>query len=224
MERDALAQRPRRGLRSRALAPTSSRACCSKLARRSLDLFLDGDLFRATRQVEAAIEGTFGCVISSTLEPDTVVRVARGQPLSLGVQTKTGCVAIVSERNALRVRDEHGESAFDVRLDFDISNAEIARVATGESLQPKLILYCVGERRSYTRQELEQSGRLVSLRDNPLTPPLPVEVEARLRQDLEDLPRVLADVRCEYNDRQIVTTGAAPRRWPTRCSRTRCRV
>jgi hypothetical protein len=198
-ERDALADRLRAELGAGPLGDLDPGLLAS-FARRALELFLDNDLFRAVRQVEAAVEGTFGCVISSTLEPDTVVAFARGQPLSLGVQTETGCVAIVSERNALRVRDGRGAAVFDARLDFDMSNAEIARIVTGELLQPQLVLYCVNERRSYTREDLERSGRLVALRDNPLTPPLPVPAKGRLQQDLQDLPRVLREVRTQYND------------------------
>jgi len=184
-----------------ALQPGSLRlTTMATFARRALDCFLDNDLLRAARTLEAAVEGTFGCVISSTLEPDTVVAFARGQPLSLGVQTATGTVAIASERNALRVRDEHGRAVFDARLDLDLAGAEIARIALGDQLQPQLTLYCVSEQRNYARHELERSGRLVDLRNNPRTPPLPVEAKARVRQDLEDLPQILKDVRADYGD------------------------
>jgi hypothetical protein len=178
-------------------------------ARGALDRFLDGDLFLAARQVEAAAEGTFGCVITSTLEPDTAVAFARGQPLSLGVESETGTVAIVSERNALRVRGANGQLVFDARLDFDLTNAEIARVATGKGQQPQLSLYCVAERRTYSTSELEQSGRLVSLRDNPLTPPLPVEGRWRVRQDLNDLPAILRALRADYADKRSLNRRSA---------------
>ncbi len=198
-EREALTDRLVAGFQSGPLRDLEPDGVVS-FARSALDRFLDNDLFIAARQVEAAVEGTFGCVITSTLEPDTVVAFARGQPLSLGVQTQTGTVAIVSERNALRVRGEDGETVFNARLDFDLTNAEIARIATGDLLQPQLSLYCVAERRTYSIEEMELSGRLVSLRDNPLTPPLPVQAKARVRQDLEDIPKTLRAVRDDYAD------------------------
>jgi len=200
-EREALATRLGAALRAGPLG-TVLAPLVTIFARAALDRFLDGDLFRCAREIEGLVEGTFGCVVTSTLEPDTVVAFARGQPLSLGVQTKTGTVAIVSERTALRVRDEDGEALFDARLDFDLTNAEIARIATGDVLQPQLSLYCVAERRTYALEELEQSGRLVSLRDNPLTPPLPVESRARVQQDLAELPGILRAVRGDYADRE----------------------
>jgi hypothetical protein len=196
-ERAVLAERLATALRSGPLGHLDA-ALVTAFARAAIDRFLDVDLFRAAREIEAAVEGTFGCVITSTLEPDTVVAFARGQPLSMGVQTKTGTVAIVSERNALRARGEDGASVFDARLDFDLTNAEIARIATGDLLQPQLSLYCVAERRTYELEELEQSGRLVSLRDNPLTPALPIESKSRVRQDLADLPTILRAVRDDY--------------------------
>jgi hypothetical protein len=172
------------------------------LARRAVDLFLDHDLYRAARNVEACVEGTFGCVITSTLEPDTVVAFSRGQPLSLGIQAETGTVAIASERNALRIRDDAGRAVFDARLDFDLNRAEIARISLGESFQPQLLLHSVAAGHTYSRGELEVSGRLVSLCDNPLTQPLPVERPWRVRADLLDIPDLLRGIRDDFQDVQ----------------------
>ena len=174
-------------------------------ARGALDRFLDNDLFRAAREVEAAVEGTFGCVITSTLEPDVAVAFARGQPLSLGVQTddRHGRDRLRAQR-AARAGRARRRVAFDARLDFDLTNAEIARIATGDALQPQLSLYCAARARTYTHEELERSGRLVSLRDNPLTPPLPDEAKrARCARTWRTCRPSCARVRDDYNDPRL---------------------
>lgn len=173
---------------------------CDLFARRALDAFLDNDLYHAARLVEASSEGTFGCVVTSTLEPDTAVAFARGQPLSIGVQSASGTVAIASERNALRVCDDGGRPLFDARLDFELGSAEIARVKVRTTGQPQLSLYNVAAGRNFSRSELEVSGRLVALRDNPLITPLPHEGAGRVRADLLDTPEILRKARASFAD------------------------
>jgi hypothetical protein len=208
LERDKLAERLAQAFRNGAMPELTTPAAIA-FARRSLDRFLHNDLFHAAREVEPALEGTFGCVITSTLEPATAVAFARGQPLSFGVQTSTGTVAIVSERNALRVRDADGAPLFDARFDFDFCSAEVARIAVGNQLQPQLSLHSQAHGRTFTHEELAVAGRLVNLLDNPLTSPLPEEPELRVDADLQAIPTIVRRVRADFADPRTLNRQTA---------------
>jgi hypothetical protein len=179
------------------LLPAASSARVS-FARAAVDAFLDQDLFTVGRQLLATCEGTFGCVLTSTLEPGSAVAFAHGQPLSLGFHRGTGCVAIVSERAALRVLDAAGAPAFQSRLDLDLCAGEVARVEVSPSRKVALTLYNASAGRELSQLELERSGRLVELEGNPYIQPLPATVDDRVDADLRDVPQLLAQIRQSF--------------------------
>ncbi|HEX2736399.1 MAG TPA: hypothetical protein VHM70_32575 [Polyangiaceae bacterium] len=162
--------------------------------------FFDNDLYIAVRRLEPGLLGTFGCVVSSTLEPSSVVCFARGQPLSLGFDRETNMLAIASERAALKVRSSAGLAMFDKRLDLDLCGGEIARATVDEGGELRFTLYGINEGREYGSSDLERAGRLIPLEDNPYITPLPLAASDRARADLESLGPLLAKIQADWRD------------------------
>jgi hypothetical protein len=170
-------------------------------ARAATYAFLDNDLYIALRKLEPALEGTFGCVITSTLEPGCLVAMARGQPLSLGFERQQGRVGVVSERAALKVVNDRGEPEFGERLDLDLCRGEIARVELPPEREAiRLTLYGISDGRELTSAELVAAGRLVSILNNPYVSALPTEAADRVEADFAALPSFLARVRNDFRD------------------------
>jgi hypothetical protein len=163
-------------------------------AQAAVTAFLDNDLYIALRKLEPCLEGTFGCVITSTLEPDSLIAFSRGQPLSLGFQRSSSIFCVVSERTAIKIQDENSAPAFDERLDLDLCAGEIARVRLDEGGLVQLSLYGVREGREWNAEELTARGRLVSLIDNPYVSKLLAKAKDRLDQDVSGTPEILRQV------------------------------
>lgn len=166
----------------------------------AVNAFFDNDLYVALRKLEPALLGTFGCVVTSTLEPGTLVVLSRGQPLSLGFQRREGTVGVASERAALKVRNESDELAFEERLDLDLCRGEIARVGMPAGGPIHLTLYRISDGRELTPGNLQEAGRVVSLQDNPYIAPLPSRSSDRIKNDLETLESVLRSIRASWKD------------------------
>ena len=169
-------------------------------ARAAVNAFFDNDLYVALRKLEPGLLGTFGCVVSSTLEPGCLIVLSRGQPLSLGFRRENALVCVVSERAALKVKGANGELALDERLDLDLCRGEIARVAVDERGPVALTLYTIADGRESTPAELIAGGRLVPLRDNPYVSPLPDDVADRVAADFASIPALLAQIRNSFRD------------------------
>jgi hypothetical protein len=169
--------------------------CLASFARATVDAFLDNDLYHAVRALEPLIEGTFGCVVTSSLEPGRCVAFARGQPLSIGFDDEHSSVAVVSERAALKVQTELGAPAFGERLDLDLCDGEVAQIEVVAGRPATLVVYNVAARRELTRAELGLYGRIVALVDNPYVTPAPAEARDRAARDIEDIVPVLQSVR-----------------------------
>ncbi len=146
-------------------------------ARAAVNAFFDNDLYIALRKLEPGLDGTFGCVVTSTLEPGSLVALCRGQPLSLGFERSTHSVCVVSERAAMKVLDGRGEPAFDERIDLDLCRGEIARVQLSSAQPLQLTLYGIADGREFNSQELVAAG------DNPYVSPLPLEQKDRVAAD-----------------------------------------
>jgi hypothetical protein len=177
--------------------------------RATIDAFFDNDLYVALRKLEPGLEGTFGCVVTSTLEPACFVALSRGQPLSLGFCRETATVCVVSERAALKVRDGSGSVAFHERLDLDLCRGEIARVSMADDGRIELMLYGVADGRERGADELTAEGRLVPLRDNPYVAALPADAPERTTADLEAVPGILDAVRRSFRDRSAPNARTA---------------
>jgi hypothetical protein len=180
--------------------PELPRECLAELAETAVDAFLDNDLYAAVRKLEPLLEGTFGCVVTSSLEPNVFVALTRGQPLSLGFGVKGDLVAAVSERTALKIAGPNGEPAFSERLDLELGGGEIAWVKLEANGPPRCVVYGVREQRERERTELELAGRIVSLLDNPYVTPAPAEVADRTAADLRDIAPLLGRIRRSFQD------------------------
>ncbi len=175
-------------------ATSLAEANLAAFAQAAVTAFFDNDLYIALRKLEPCLEGTFGCVVTSTLEPSGLIAFSRGQPLSLGFRRQSALVCVVSERAAIKILDDHSTPAFDERLDLDLCAGEIARVRLDQSGVVQLTLYGVREGREWNAKELIARGRLVSLIDNPYVSSLPKESSDRLAADIADTPEILRRV------------------------------
>ncbi|HVR18257.1 MAG TPA: hypothetical protein VMS65_01130, partial [Polyangiaceae bacterium] len=170
-------------------------------ARAAVLAFLDNDLYIALRKLEPALDGTFGCVVTSTLEPGCFVAMSRGQPLSLGFDQAQGRVGVVSERAALKVLGADGTPQFSERLDLDLCRGEIACVQLPPGRESiRLTLYGIADGRESTSAELVAAGRLVSIQNNPYVEPLPTEASDRVSADFEQLDPLLRRIRNAFRD------------------------
>jgi hypothetical protein len=169
-------------------------------ARSAVNNFFDNDLYVALRKLEPSLDGTFGCVVTSTLEPGCVVALSRGQPLSLGFERASQTACVVSERAALKVHAADAELAFDERIDLDLCRGEIARVLLGNDQPPRLTLYGIADGREYGSDELVATGRLVPIRNNPYVSPLPIEASDRVAADMQAIGPLLQEIRKCWRD------------------------
>jgi hypothetical protein len=201
-----LAQEARETWLTRLLDHSSDFALIPEARRRgfltaAVNAFFDNDLYVAVRKLEPALLGTFGCVVSSTLEPNTVVALSRGQPLSIGFRSDDALIGLVSERAALKVLQDDGEGAFDSRLDLDLCRGEIARVALLEGGPPQVTLYSISSAKELDQKELTEHGRFLSLRGNPYVSALPVPERDRIEQDRAQLPHLLVELAASFANR-----------------------
>jgi hypothetical protein len=100
-------------------------------AEAAVEAFLENDLYTAARKVKSSSEGTFGMVMTTTLQPNQVVATSHRQPLSLGFHRAHGTVGVPSERATLKVKasgEAGADAAFDERLDLDLALGEIAHI------------------------------------------------------------------------------------------------
>lgn len=150
------------------LLPRADHETARRFAHLAVTSYLDNDLFAATRKLAPLLEGTFACVVTSTLEPGVAVALCHGKPLSIGVHEPEGTVAIVSDAAMLGIQAED-RPAFDIHLDLDLHRGEVARV--GLSYRGvHLSLFDLMESRAITREELDDSGRLIAIcEDWPVT-------------------------------------------------------
>lgn len=169
-------------------------------ARAAIDAFFDNDLYIALRKLEPGLDGTFGCVVTSTLEPGSLVTLCRGQPLSLGFDRPSHTACVVSERAALKVPGAGGELALEERIDLDLCRGEIARVLVSAEQPLRLTLYGIADGREYEADELIATGRLVPIRNNPYVSQLPIEAPDRVVADLEAIAPLLGKIRADWQD------------------------
>jgi hypothetical protein len=172
----------------------------AEFVRATVEAFLDNDLYVAVRKLEAIVQGTFGCVVTSTLEPGCAVAFSRGQPLSLGFHARDALVGIVSERAALKVRGAGDQPVFEERLDLDLCRGEIARVEIDAHHPIRLTVFNVAEGREWVGPELVAAGRLIALRHNPYVTPLPAEIGDRTRADLGVVAGLVEGIRRDWQD------------------------
>ena len=77
-----------------------------------IEMFYDGDLAFALREALQLIEGTFGILVVSLLEPDTLFTAKRGSPLVIGVGdnetfvASDGSAIVEHTRNVIYLKDE----------------------------------------------------------------------------------------------------------------------
>ncbi len=100
----------------------------------------------------------------------------------------------------MKVPDEHGQPAFDERIDLDLCRGEIARVLLSGAQPLQLTLYGIADGREFNSEELVRAGRLVKIRDNPYVSPLPVEAGDRVAADMLAIAPHLKQVRQAWQD------------------------
>ena len=76
----------------------------SRLVKTACSAFIYGDLLRAALELMAGAQGSFGLVLSHSLDAEKdVVIASRGQTMSVAFYPSLGCVAFGSEAAATKV-------------------------------------------------------------------------------------------------------------------------
>ena len=122
-------------------------AAMRRLASSAVSAFFDGDLLRAARELMSGAMGSFGLVLSHSLDAaGELVLAARGQTMSAAIYPALGLVAFGSEAAATRVGMDSsaqqaaaaqaaaGSSSF--RIDLDDVTGEVLLLRWGDALDP----------------------------------------------------------------------------------------
>ena len=126
-------------------------ACRVALVTSVIDAFFDQGLLQAARQLLGSAMGSFGLVLSHSLDADKeLVVAARGQTMSIAFYPETGLVLFGSESAATKAgmtlqrnqtqqvspSDANGENApGSIRLDLDDVNGEVVQLRWGRTAQ-----------------------------------------------------------------------------------------
>lgn len=171
--------------------------------------FLDHDLYTTAKIVKKRSEGSFGVILTSSLQPEKTVLFAHSQPLFVGYEPELNFVTWASEAAALKVSfTANGRKrTLPYRFDMNQETGEILEIrmedglaAEGESAQ-SVRVYSELLKRELTADEIARSGRMIDTRDNPLIDPLPEFDEKDLvGSDIRDIPSVLRKIQQTWQD------------------------
>jgi hypothetical protein len=154
--------------------------------RTAVEAFFFQDLVTAAKQLLAGATGTFGLVLTSSLDVQReVVIAARGQSMSIAFYPLLGVVAWGSEAAATKAAiglaqrpagvPDHNGTMEGFRYDLDDVNGELVRIAWDSHARPQL--HCVGRTRSAAVRTMSV-GSVKSVQGNAETERYPLLIGA----------------------------------------------
>lgn len=190
-----------------------------ELVTRTIDAFFDNDLFQATRIFMSNAKGSFGLMVTSSLDANRqICLAARGQPISLAFYPKRGLVLYGSELAAVKagssvdmpsgakgnnltpmticdVDDRDGQVVVKhtSRLDLDDLGGEIVLLDWEECGTPSANNVRVLAHQMSKTNHSQIASRMVLLENNEFIRPLTLETRDPVLDDIRDIPRV-----CKY--------------------------
>lgn len=171
--------------------------------------FMDHDLYTTAKIVKRRSEGSFGVILTSSLQPEKTVLFAHSQPLFIGYDPELNFMTWASEAAALKVSFtvEGRKRTLPYRFDMNQETGEILELrmedglaAEGEPIQ-SVRVYSEFLKRELTAEEVARSGRMIDTRGNPLIDPLP-EFDSRdlVGSDIRDIPSVMRKIQQTWQD------------------------
>jgi hypothetical protein len=113
--------------------------------KKAVDAFFDNDIMFAAHSFLLNAKGSFGLAITSSLDQEQMVVVARGQTMSLAVFPRKGLVLFGSEQAAVKsalglVEDVDPSAREAYRVDLDDLGGEIVLIGWGQNNQTPEVL------------------------------------------------------------------------------------
>ena len=154
--------------------------------------FFDNDLYRATQIFISRAQGSFGLVVTSTLEDSQLILCAQGQPISIGFNWNRGYAIYASEPAAVdRILLNQPQS---FRLDLDRSG-EVAKVSA-----KNINVYSLMQRQELRALQLQ--SRWISMTDYPHLDRIklpPIERDP-IAGDINAIPKVLHEIKTDWEN------------------------
>ena len=221
------------GERLRTLLPQDETDQLFVFCRIAVDAFFDNDLFWTTNTFLSNAKGSFGLCTSSTLDSDRqVCLAARGQTMSVAFYARKGIICYGSEAAAVKAcldvdlnsSDPLQRSLGDVdndvvRLDLDDLGGEVLCLDWGtvnpvskphRGLQQHKLIYgavtAILKSSTSSSHCNELYHRMTRLTRNELINPLKLDPKDPVRQDIEDIPRVLKGIQDGWHSAHATTS------------------
>jgi hypothetical protein len=195
----------------------------------TIDAFFDNDLFHCTKQFLSNAKGSFGLMVTSSLDAHRQVCVAaRGQTMSVAFYPKKGLICYGSEQAAvkaglgfdtpggdLEIEDEEKGA---LRLDLDDLGGEIClldwgykgdmtpalsppnrHLKTYKMMQDSINVVLLQESK-FLRSMKNLHWRMTPLEGNEWVQPLQTEAKDMILKDIHDIPKVCNDIQHYWKD------------------------
>ncbi|MBE9060505.1 hypothetical protein IQ256_05815 [cf. Phormidesmis sp. LEGE 11477] len=153
--------------------------------------FFHNNLYQATKLFMSRATGTFGLAALSTLSEDSLVLSSWRQPITTGFSVQDEYMVYASEPAAVDAVLSHIPRSY--RLDLDQKLGEIAWVGADN-----ITVYSISKDRELLSAELEQ--RWIPFQENPYILPPAFKAKDPVEYDIQDIPRVLAEVNAAWRD------------------------
>lgn len=168
-----------------------------------ISAFFENDLYRAVQIVKKKAEGSYGMMVTSTLEPGKAVSVASSQPMSFAFYPQYNLTLWSSEAAAVKVvfKVKGENQSMPYRFDLDQATGEIMQMEIAQGEKPKIHLYSEYLGRELTAAEVAATGRVIDMRSNSLIDPLPeFDWDNLVGRDISEISQVLDKIRRQWRD------------------------
>jgi hypothetical protein len=163
----------------------------SAFVKTAVDVFFHHNLYQATKLFMSRAKGSFGLVTASTLNPDSLVLSAWGQPIATGFNVRDDYMVYASEPAAVDAVLSDIPRSY--RLDLEQKGGEIAWVGVD-----RITIYSMPADRELLGAELEQ--RWIPLQGNSYIMPPTTSTRDPVEQDIQEIPQVLQSIETSWRD------------------------
>lgn len=163
----------------------------SAFVRTAIDAFLHNDLYRATQILISRAEGSFGLVTASTLNEESLVLSAKGQPMTVGFNLPETYMVYASEPAAVNAVLAGIPESY--RLDLNQKAGEVAQVSTNH-----ITVYSVIEGRELLESELEK--RWMPMQGSSYIRRPKAESKDPVASDIYEIPQVLTAIEASWKN------------------------
>jgi hypothetical protein len=163
----------------------------SAFVKTAVDVFFHHNPYQATKLFMSRAKGSFGLVTASTLNPDSLVLSAWGQPIVTGFNVRDDYMVYASEPAA--VDAVLADIPRSYRLDLEQKGGEIAWVGVD-----RITIYSMSTDRELLGAELEQ--RWIPLQGNSYIMPPIGNAEDPVEHDIQEIPQVLKTIEISWRD------------------------